>query len=531
MRRDLVCAVDVGTGSARAAIIAPDGHFLGQHDHPIAMRREGGQVAEHDSEDIWRAVAAAVRGARRAADVDASRIAGIGFDATCSLVMRDAAGAQLSVSSTDEPRWDTIVWLDHRAIAEADACTRTGHPVLEQVSGRMSPEMVIPKAMWLKHHKPQSWARMGHLFDLADFLTWKASGSTARSQCTLACKWTYSPQHQPHWRADFLDAAGLPDFVRKAGLPGQATPPGSDLGTLTPAAAEALGLDTGCRVSTGLIDAYAGMLGLLGRFASDEDAMRSHLALIAGTSSCLMTLSAEPVAFPGGWGPYLGVGLPGLWTSEGGQSATGALLDHVIRVHGAAGSPSAETHRQIAARIAELRAAGGPDLAPRLHVLPDYHGNRTPLADPHALGVVSGLDLDSSFDGLCRLYWRTAVAIALGTRQILEALGPAGKAVTTLHIAGGHSRTTLMPELYADATGRAIAIHPHESAMLTGGAICAAVAAGLHPDLPSAARAMSRDGQVIQPNPAACKRFERDYAVLLAMQEHRRSIETLISTG
>ena len=78
--------------------------------------------------------------------------------------------------------------------------------------------------------------------------------------------------------------------------------------------------------------------------------------------------------------------------------------------------------RRIAARVAELRAAEGDDLAARLHVLPDFHGNRSPLADPHAVGVVSGLTLDASFDSLCKLYWRTAVGIALGVRHVLEAL-------------------------------------------------------------------------------------------------------------
>ena len=72
-------------------------------------------------------------------------------------------------------------------------------------------------------------------------------------------------------------------------------------------------------------------------------------------------------------------------------------------------------HARIVARVAELRAAE-PDLAPRLHVLPDFHGNRSPLADPRALGAIRGLPLDASFDALCRLYWRTCVAIALGVR-------------------------------------------------------------------------------------------------------------------
>ena len=70
----------------------------------------------------------------------------------------------------------------------------------------MSPEMEIPKLMWLKRHLPETWARAGLFLDLADYLTWRASGSTARSECTLTCKWTYLAHEQEGWQADFLAA-------------------------------------------------------------------------------------------------------------------------------------------------------------------------------------------------------------------------------------------------------------------------------------------------------------------------------------
>ena len=84
-----------------------------------------------------------------AAKAVAEQVAGISFDATCSLVVRDRDGAPLSVSRTGEARWDTIVWLDHRALAEAEECTATGHRVLDFIGGVMSPEMETPKLMWL----------------------------------------------------------------------------------------------------------------------------------------------------------------------------------------------------------------------------------------------------------------------------------------------------------------------------------------------------------------------------------------------
>ena len=106
----------------------------------------------------------------------------------------------------------------------------------------MSPEMETPKLMWLKRNLPESWARAGYLFDLADFLTWKATGSLARSQCTLTCKWTYLAHEKPGWQRDFFAAVGLDDLLEHGSLPEEASPVGADLGPLTPEAAAELGL-------------------------------------------------------------------------------------------------------------------------------------------------------------------------------------------------------------------------------------------------------------------------------------------------
>ena len=527
MTRNLVCAVDVGTGSARAGILDTKGTLLGRAEHPIAMHRPKPDHAEHDSRDIWAAVCAAVRGARERAGVAAAEIAGISFDATCSLVVLDRQGDQLSASVTGEKRWDTIVWLDHRAIAEADECTRSGHAVLDYIGGVMSPEMEMPKLMWLKRNLPDTWNKAGYLFDLADFLTWKASGSLARSQCTLTAKWTYLAHEEQGWRRDFFDLVGLDDLFEHGNLPEKASAVGADLGPLTAQAAAELGLTEKCRVGAGVIDAYAGALGVLGGFAGDEKNIGRHLALIAGTSSCVMAMSPDPQPFPGVWGPYYGAALPNLWLSEGGQSATGALLDHIIRWHGAGGEPDAAMHARIAARVAELRAMEGEGLAARLHVLPDFHGNRSPLADPHAVGVVSGLTLDSSFDSLCKLYWRTAVGIALGVRHVLEALNENGYLIDTLHVTGGHTKNPLLMELYADATGCTVIEPLADEAVLLGTGMVAATAAGLFPSLNAACLAMQQGGKTRETNRHSAARFDRDYRIFLEMHRQRQALDAI----
>lgn len=522
-----VVAVDVGTGSARAGVLDRAGNLLARAEHSIAMNRPASDEAEHDSEDIWAATCSAVRSAVRSAGVEPSNVAGLSFDATCSLVVRDKDQRQLSISKAGERRWDTIVWLDHRALSEADECTATGHRVLDYVGGVMSPEMEIPKLMWLKRRLPRQWSKAGYFFDLADFLTWKASGSLARSQCTLTCKWTHLGHEARGWQRDFFAMVGLDDMLERGNLPERASAVGMDAGPLVSEAATSLGLTTDCRVGVGLIDAHAGALGVLGGFANDTATIDRHLGLIAGTSSCVMALSREPRPAPGVWGPYFGAVLSDCWLNEGGQSATGALLDHIIRWHGAGGEPDAAMHTRIAARILELRAMEGLHLAENLHVLPDFHGNRSPLADPHAVGVISGLTLDSSFDSLCRLYWRTAVGIALGVRHILDALNAKGYVIDTLHVTGGHTKNPLLMELYADATRCTVIESTAADAVLLGTGMVAATAAGLYGTLTEACTGMKQGGVERRPNEAARAHFDRDYRIFLEMHKQRRTLDTL----
>jgi FGGY-family pentulose kinase len=529
-RRDgTLLAVDVGTGSARAALFDPQGRARARVSHPIRLERPAPDHAEHSSDDIWRAVCTAVRAACREAKMDSADVVGISFDATCSLVALDGEDHPASVSVTGDDAWNVIVWLDHRAAAEAEEATATQHRVLEHVGGVMSPEMEIPKLMWLKRQQPAQWRRYGRILDLADYLVWRASGVDARSECTLACKWTYLAHERPGWQADFLRKVGLADLKRRAHLPDRARPIGHRIGALAEAAAEELGLSTDCAVGVGLIDAHAGALGALGPELAGGR-LDSHIAMIAGTSTCQMALSHEPRFVPGVWGPYFGAVAPGLWLNEGGQSATGALLDHLLEWTAEGRALGRRGHDVVLGRIKELRAQESTDFARDLHVLPDFHGNRSPLADPKARGVISGLALDGSLDALARLYYAGAVAIALGNRHILERLGEHGYRIDHLHLTGGHVRNPLLVELYADAANCTVVLGEEEDGVLLGTAMAAAVAAGLYPSLAEAASAMARTGRVVAPSGAARGHFDARYRAYLAMQDHNRALGEIMAS-
>ena len=153
--------------------------------------------------------------------------------------------------------------------------------------------------------------------------------------------------------------------------------------------------------------------------------------------------------------------------------------------------------------------------------------NRSPLADPHAVGAISGLTLDTSFEGLCALYWRTAVAIALGVRHILEQMKEYGYVPDTLHVAGGHVKNPVLMELYSDATGCKVVVPKMNEAVLLGTAMAASVACGLHKDLPAAGLAMYPGGEVRAPDERKRAVYDRDYRRLLAMYRHRAELEAM----
>src|SRR6202046_4429840 len=196
--------IDVGTSSARAGIFDQNGRLLATPPHPITVWHEAGSVAEQSSAEIWAACAASVRAAMAEAALPASAVKGVGFDATCSLVVLDSAGGPLTVSASGDQQRNVIVWMDHRATAEARLINDTRDDVLRYVGGLISPEMEIPKLLWLKRHLPSSYHSAAHFFDLADYLSFRATGSTVRSICTLACKWNFLA-HEQRWSGSYFE--------------------------------------------------------------------------------------------------------------------------------------------------------------------------------------------------------------------------------------------------------------------------------------------------------------------------------------
>jgi D-ribulokinase len=505
--RQAFIGIDVGTSSARAGIFDEKGALLATARHPITVWHETGSVVEQSSAEIWAACVASVRAAMAEAAIPASAVKGLGFDATCSLVVLDTNANPLTVSHSGDDRRNVIVWMDHRAIAEAREVNDTKDDVLRYVGGSISPEMEMPKLLWLKRHLPLSYNKAGHFFDLADYLSFRATESTARSICTLACKWNYLA-HEARWSGSYFERIGLGDLASdayaKIGI--EIVAPGTALGAgLTESAAHELGLLEGTPVGASLIDAHAGGVGTIGGRAKSAEPVdvRRRLAYIMGTSACIMATTSEPRFVPGVWGPYYSGMVPGFWLNEGGQSAAGAAIDHLVKSHpayheaaAAARAGGMEILEFLERRIVgRLKTPGEAVLLARdIHVLPEFLGNRSPFADPDARAIVAGMDLDTDIRSMERLFVAGLCGLAYGLADVVDAFRSHGVDSDLMVIGGGAGRSSLVRQIMADTTGLTVAVPETQEPVLLGAAMLGAVAGRGYGSIGEAMASMSAIG-------------------------------------
>ncbi|KAI8123419.1 FGGY carbohydrate kinase domain-containing protein [Lucilia cuprina] len=522
--------VDVGTSSARAALVTSDGKVLKQAVQNIHIWNPEHEHFEQSSEDIWNAVCHCVKSVT--SEVSKEEIVAISFDATCSLVVLGENGEPLPVSNSRQPEQNIILWMDHRAHKEAAQINDTKHDLLKYVGGQVSVEMELPKLMWLKNNRYLStWTKLWRVFDLPDFLTWRSTGCDTRSLCSVVCKWNYDAVKM-EWNADFFREIGLEDLLKNGAeiIGNEIKEPGTPVGKgLSEAAAKEMNLLPGTIVGTSLIDAHAGALGMFGCRSTEYNCeLEGKLALICGTSTCHMSLTKEPCEAIGIWGPYRSAIIPGYYLNEGGQSAAGLLLDHVIKTHPQYMhikmklNDNEHIYSYLNRLLKNMAKERGLDdvcyMTKDLHVWPDFHGNRSPIANPNLKGMISGLNMNVDEESLAVLYLAFVQALAYGTRHIIDNLLKHQRVpFNILLFCGGLAKNALYIQCHADICQLPALIPDEQEMVLVGSAMLGACAAKVYENLESASAAMGGTGKLIIPQFGTKDFHERKYQVFLEM--------------
>jgi L-ribulokinase len=523
--------VDFGTLSARAVVVrAADGAELGtgvaEYAHGSIERELPGSGtplppdwALQDPADWRAALGTAIRAALADAGVQPEVVAGVGTDFTASTCLPATAdGTPLCElpGLHDRPHAWPKLWKHHAAQGQADRITDLAHarkePWISRYGGRISAEWQFAKALQVLEEDPEAYRRAQRWVEAADWITWQLTGIETRNTCTAGYKGIHQDGQYPS--REYL-AALHPDFEgfadeKLATVP--LSPLGARAGRLSAAGAVLTGLPDGIAVAVGNVDAH-----VTAPAASAIDP--GQMLAIMGTSTCHVMNGDHLADVPGICGVVDGGIINGSYGYEAGQSAVGDIFAWWI----GQGLPEDYLADAAADELSlhdylTRRALGRPVGAHGLVALDWMGGNRSILVDHHLSGVIVGLTLATPPEDV---YLALMESTAFGTRMIVEAFEAAGLPVTEFIVAGGLKRNTALMRIYADVLRRPVSVAASDQAPAVGSAIHAAVAAGLYPDVASAARRMGAvERAAYLPDLARADAYDGLFAEYQLLHEH-----------
>lgn len=474
--------IDIGTSSAKAVLVDPDGALLGvaAADYPIDQPHPG--WAEQDPEAWWRAAVQAVRGALAQAGVAAAEVAAIGLAGQMhGAVLLDSAGA---------PTRPAIIWPDQRAAAQVEEATRAvGLGRLGRLTGnRLAAGFAAASLLWLLGHEPGALAAADKLILPKDYVRLRLTGRVATDVSDASGTLLFDVA-QRRWATDLLVEWKLPHWLLPEVLES------SDVaGELRAEAAEELGLLPGTPVAAGAADQACQALG--------SGLLDPGLASCTiGTGGQLLTPLAAPLYDPALRLHTFCHALRGRWYSMGAILAAGLSLSW-FRQHLAAEGVTFDDLAQEAASV--------PAGAEGLLFLPYLVGERTPHFDPGARGALIGLTLRHGRAHIVRAIME-GVAFALRDGlEVMRALGPGPAQVVS---AGGGGSKQPWQGILASVFGLPVMPAAGAERTAVGAALLAGLATGVYAN-PAEARARAvRYEPAVEPQPADVARYQELYAL------------------
>ena len=461
-----------------------------------------------------------------------------------------------------------IMWMDHRAQSQADFINSTNHVCLKTVGDSISLEMDPPKILWLKENAfEECFSKAGNFFSLPDFLVWKSSNVNIRSVCTTTCKWLFNAS-ESKWEASFWNSIGLNELVTnnfaKIGTNVQNTFKYIEDLKISQVMMDVTGLSANVKIGVSMIDAHAGGIGgisitkcyferlkatgnntaYLEKYFTNQLQMQADeiLVLVSGTSSCLMASSRTPNYIPGIWGPYFNGMVPGMYLNEAGQSVSGKLIEHIIQNHSAYeelkekyNSNMFDHLNKILIQLADkenLNEFNLSRLTKNIHIYPDFHGNRSPLADSTMKGSIVGLNLDTSLNSLALLYLACIQSLAYQTRQIISIMNLNNMNFKVITVIGGLSNNRLYCQTLSDVCNIPVLVARNgESIVLLGSSMLGASNCVNYVDFENFIQRFSEfqlDADVLLPNQCTQGFHEKKYQVFLRLLADQQDYSNLM---
>ncbi|MDL9977735.1 FGGY-family carbohydrate kinase [Microbacterium sp. ASV49] len=413
--------VDIGTSSSKGVLVDIDssesaGRIVATATVAHDVDRPHPGWVEMDSRVWWEEFAGLAR--ELLAQAPDAEIAAVGVSGMgpCILLADEA----------DEPVRPAILYgVDTRAVAQIERMTADlGVEAITRVGGsQLTTQAGGPKIAWIADEEPDAYARAQRLFMPASWLARRLTGAyvldhESASQVSPLYDVDAEAWHEPWWDA-YAPGIERPE-LRWAG---------DVAGTMTDAASLATGIPAGTPVIVGTIDAWSEAVSAGAHEVGD-------LLLMYGTTMFLVATGEETLRTPSMW-TTVGA-FPGTRNLAGGLSTSGALTAWIKDL----------TDADYPTLLDEAADSGVG--ARGLSMLPYFAGERTPILDPDARGVIAGLTLDH---GRGDLYRAALEATALGVRHNVETMRAAGADIRRIVAVGGGTQGALWLQIVSDATG------------------------------------------------------------------------------
>lgn len=512
--------LDYGTNSVRALLVnAQTGEEIGDatwnYAHGtqgVVLGRDPNLARQHPAdylEGAQKTIGEVLEIARQNVDGFApDHVVGIGVDTTGSTPLPvDENGQPLAFTDEFADNVNALAWLwkDHTSTAEAARITALAAQMrpeyLAKCGGTYSSEWYFAKVLHCLNVDEAVFDGAHRWVEIADWIPAMLSGTgAAENMKTGVCAAGHKAMFNADW-GGFPDAQFLGELHPKLALlrermPSQAHTVDTPVGGLTQEWAAKTGLKAGTPVAVGAFDAHLGGVG-----AGIEP---GTLVKTLGTSTCdLMVVPGEQILedIPGLCGIVMGSILPGFHGLEAGQSAVGDIFNWFV------GYIKAGTHEELTRGAGELQAGESGLIA-----LDWNNGNRTILVDQRLTGLLIGQTL---YTTPAEIYRALIEATAFGALTIINRLEEYGVRVERVVNCGGIAeKNAVAMQIYADIIGRPMLVSRSSQTCALGAAIAGAVAAGVHPDVPTAQKAMTALKEIVYtPDEKAGEVYRRLYAI------------------
>ncbi len=444
MSGELLLGVDIGTASTKGVLARPDGEVLGiaERPHELLLPRPG--WAEHDAEEMWW---------RDFTEICTELLEKADGDSVAAVCISGIGPCFLAADGDGQPLRPAILYgIDTRASEEVDELTRKygNADITKRCGNPLSAQSVGPKIFWLARNEPDVYEQTRYFFMAHTFVAHRLTGAYVLDHASASmCEPLYHTgenQWIEDWCEEVAPGLEMPELRWSAEIAGEITEQG----------AEATGLPEGIPVAVGSTDSFADSLSV--GVSNPGDAI-----IIYGSTMSIIVIAEESLPSNNLWSnAHL---FKGTYNLSSGMATSGSLTGWLKNIS------DDKPFEELTEEATEV--APGSD---GLIVLPYFAGERTPLLDPNARGVMCGLTLSH---GRGHLYRALLEATAFGARHLLEVVNETGGEGERVVAVGGGTKGGLWTQIISDITGITQRLPEQTVGASYGDAMLAGIASGL----------------------------------------------------